>query len=292
MYVTELVVANTVNTMPEKTMKAFADHGEVQGDKVSGTEAEAQQVLDDLEAVGISYDDVVDVLEREGVEKFDASWAELVETVQTALDEAKAGEDSPGRGRLAQTSTTTPCERSPTRPNPLRDPQDRRLPRIAGPCVLVIFGVTGDLSTKKLMPAVYDLANRGLLPPGFALVGFARREWEHQDFAEVVHAAVKKNARTPFREEVWQQLSEGIRFVPGEIGNDESVAKLAETIADLDEARGTGGNHAFYLSIPPGLFQTVVDQLRSHGLAEQRESRWSRVVIEKPFGHDLASARS
>ena len=175
--------------------------------------------------------------------------------------------------------------------NPLRDPQDRRLPRIAGPCVLVIFGVTGDLSTKKLMPAVYDLANRGLLPPGFALVGFARREWEHQDFAEVVHAAVKKNARTPFREEVWQQLSEGIRFVPGEIGNDESVAKLAETIADLDEARGTGGNHAFYLSIPPGLFQTVVDQLRSHGLAEQRDSRWSRVVIEKPFGHDLASAQ-
>ena len=66
---------------------------------------------------------------------------------------------------------------SDSRPNPLRDPQDRRLPQIAGPCVLVIFGVTGDLATKKLMPAVYDLANRGLLPPGFALVGFARRDW-------------------------------------------------------------------------------------------------------------------
>jgi glucose-6-phosphate 1-dehydrogenase len=176
-------------------------------------------------------------------------------------------------------------------PNPLREPQDRRLPRIAGPCVLVIFGVTGDLSTKKLMPAVYDLANRGLLPPGFALVGFARRAWAHQDFAHVVHTAVKEHARTPFREEVWQQLSEGIRFVPGEIGNDESFSRLAETIFDLDEARGTGGNHAFYLSIPPGLFQTVVDQLRSHGLAEQHSGRWSRVVIEKPFGHDLASAR-
>jgi len=157
--------------------------------------------------------------------------------------------------------------------------------------VLVIFGVTGDLSSKKLMPAVYDLANRGLLPPGFALVGFARRDWAHQDFADVVHAAVKEHARTPFREEVWQQLSEGIRFVPGEIGDEESFSNLAETIADLDEARGTGGNHAFYLSIPPGLFQTVVDQLRSHGLAEQHPGRWSRVVIEKPFGHDLASAR-
>jgi glucose-6-phosphate 1-dehydrogenase len=176
-------------------------------------------------------------------------------------------------------------------PNLLRDPQDRRLPRIAGPCVLVIFGVTGDLSTKKLMPAVYDLANRGLLPPGFALVGYARRGWHHHDFARVVHDAVRQNARTPFREEVWRQLSEGIRFVPGEIGDDESFADLADTIDDLDEARGTGGNHAFYLSIPPGLFQTVVDQLRSHGLAEQQPGRWSRVVIEKPFGHDLASAR-
>jgi glucose-6-phosphate 1-dehydrogenase len=177
------------------------------------------------------------------------------------------------------------------RPNPLRDPQDRRLPRIAGPCVLVIFGVTGDLSSKKLMPAVYDLANRGLLPPGFALVGFARRDWAHPDFAKVVHDAVRQNARTPFREEVWQQLSEGIRFVPGEIGDDEAFDRLAETIADLDEARGTGGNHAFYLSIPPGLFQTVVNQLRSHGLAEERYGQWNRVVIEKPFGHDLASAR-
>ena len=77
------------------------------------------------------------------------------------------------------------------RSNPLRDAQDRRLPRIAGPCVLVIFGVTGDLSTKKVMPAVYDLANRGLLPPGFALVGFARRDWANQDFGQVVYEAVR-----------------------------------------------------------------------------------------------------
>ena len=100
--------------------------------------------------------------------------------------------------------------------NPLRDPRDRRLPRIAGPSGLVIFGVTGDLSRKKLMPAVYDLANRGLLPPGFSLVGFARRDWEDQDFAQVVHDAVREHARTPFREEVWQQLAEGMRFIPGD----------------------------------------------------------------------------
>ncbi len=175
--------------------------------------------------------------------------------------------------------------------NPLRDPRDRRLPRIAGPCVLVIFGVTGDLSMKKLMPAVYDLANRGLLPPGFALVGFGRRNWDNADFAGVVHDAAVKSARTPFREEVWQQLKEGIRFVSGEIGDWASFNRLAETIAELDKERGTGGNHAFYLSIQPGLFETVVGQLREHGLAEQEHDRWSRVVIEKPFGHDLASAQ-
>jgi transaldolase len=90
MYITELVVPNTVNTMPEKTMMAFADHGEVRGDMVTGTKAEAQQVMDDLERVGIDYDDVVDVLEKEGVEKFEASWHELVADVQGELDAAKA----------------------------------------------------------------------------------------------------------------------------------------------------------------------------------------------------------
>ena len=77
------------------------------------------------------------------------------------------------------------------RHNPLRDPRDKRLPRIAGPCGLVIFGVTGDLSRKKLMPAIYDLANRGLLPPGFALTGFARRDWDSEDFGKVVHDGMR-----------------------------------------------------------------------------------------------------
>ncbi len=175
--------------------------------------------------------------------------------------------------------------------NPLRDPQDRRLPRIAGPCGLVIFGVTGDLARKKLMPAVYDLANRGLLPPGFALVGFARRDWEHEDFERVVHDAVKEYARTPFREEVWKQLSEGFRFVPGELGDDASFERLRATIDDLDRERGTNGNHVFYLSVPPKFFSVTVRQLKKHGLADQSENHWRRVVVEKPFGHDLASAR-
>ncbi|MBT2524958.1 glucose-6-phosphate dehydrogenase [Streptomyces sp. ISL-99] len=175
--------------------------------------------------------------------------------------------------------------------NPLRDAQDRRLPRIAGPSGLVIFGVTGDLSRKKLMPAVYDLANRGLLPPGFSLIGFARRDWENEDFAQVVHDAVKEHARTPFREEVWQQLIQGMRFVQGDFDDDNAFETLKSTIAELDKAQGTGGNFAFYLSVPPKFFPAVVQQLKKHGLADQKEGSWRRAVIEKPFGHDLASAQ-
>lgn len=175
--------------------------------------------------------------------------------------------------------------------NPLRDERDKRLPRIAGPCGLVIFGVTGDLSRKKLMPAIYDLANRGLLPPGFALTGFARREWENEDFAQVVYDAVKEHARTPFRQEVWDRLAEGIRFVQGSFDDDEAFDRLAQTVRQLDDERGTGGNHAFYLSIPPAAFPVVCKQLARSGLAHQDGESWRRVVIEKPFGHDLESAR-
>ncbi|MFI9718877.1 glucose-6-phosphate dehydrogenase [Streptomyces sp. NPDC052396] len=178
-----------------------------------------------------------------------------------------------------------------TSSNPLRDPQDRRLPRIAGPSGLVIFGVTGDLSRKKLMPAVYDLANRGLLPPGFSLIGFARRDWEDEDFAEIVYNAVKQHARTPFREEVWQQLVQGCRFVQGDFGDDDAFETLKSTIDELDKAQGTGGNFAFYLSVPPKFFPTVVQQLKKHGLADQKEGAWRRAVIEKPFGHNLKSAQ-
>ena len=175
--------------------------------------------------------------------------------------------------------------------NPLRLPSDRRLNRIAGPSALIIFGVTGDLARKKLIPAVYDLANRGLLPPGFALVGFARRDWTREDFEQVVHDAVKASARTKFDEDVWRQLARGIRFVSGEFDDDHAFAQLKSTLDELDKTQGTMGNHAFYLSIPPKSFPQVTEQLRRSGLAEQKDGHWRRVVIEKPFGSDLASAR-
>ena len=181
--------------------------------------------------------------------------------------------------------------------NPLRDPRDRRIPRVAGPCIMVMFGVTGDLARKKLMPALYDLANRGLLPPGFSLVGFARRDWEDEDFAQITYEAVKEHARTPFRETVWKQLQEGVRFVPGEFTDEAAFDQLAACVKNLDEERGTGGNYAFYLSIPPKFFSTVIEQLKRSGLSDPGPAGpdgrrpWRRVVIEKPFGRDLETAR-
>src|SRR5579859_4512749 len=209
-----------------------------------------------------------------------------------------AGLASPQPHPAAAASTAgRPGAGTPEAANPLRDPRDRRIPRVAGPCVLVMFGVTGDLARKKLLPAIYDLANRGLLPPGFSLVGFARRAWEHEDFAQVTYEAVKEHARTPFRDTVWQQVSEGVRFVPGEFGDDSAFDRLAECVTRLDAERGTGGNYAFYLSIPPKSFPDVVRQLKRSGLSDPGERRddghqpWRRVVIEKPFGHDLATAK-
>ena len=140
------------------------------------------------------------------------------------------------------------------------------------------------------MPAVYDLANRGLLPPGFALVGFARRDWADQDFAQGRLRRRQGSTRAPRSdEEVWNQLAEGIRFVQGEFDDDDGVRPAAaRRSTSSTRERGTMGNHAFYLSIPPKAFPLVC---RAAGPLRpgrrQDGDQWRRVVIEKPFGHDL-----
>src|SRR3954463_16340150 len=176
-------------------------------------------------------------------------------------------------------------------PNPLRDPRDRRLPRVPQPCALVVFGITGDLARKKLLPAVYDLANRGLLPTNFALLGFARRDWGDTDFAELARDAARNAARTPWREEVWDQLASSVRFVQGSFDDDNAFDELAATLDEFEGSHGIGGNAAFYLSIPPAMFPVVLKQMQRTGMAESTADRWRRVVVEKPFGHDLPSSR-
>lgn len=174
--------------------------------------------------------------------------------------------------------------------NPLKDPLDRRLARIAGPSGLIIFGITGDLAQKKLLPAVYDLSNRGLLPPSFSLVGFGRREWTNQQFIELAKESVKNHARTGFSEKVWSQLAEGFRFVSGNFDDPQAFQRLKKSMDNLDKKRGTAGNHAFYFSIPPADFPKVAKQLSDSGLADASEGQFRRVVIEKPFGSNLETA--
>ncbi|WP_291313617.1 glucose-6-phosphate dehydrogenase [Corynebacterium sp. UBA2622] len=193
---------------------------------------------------------------------------------------------------MAQFDRTNPAPGTGPQPaNPLRPSDDTRLPRIAGPSGLVIFGVTGDLARKKLLPALYDLANRGLLPAGFTLVGFGRREWTDRDFRDYVRGAVEKRSRTRFNDNVWERLSEGMHFVQGAFGDDGAFDNLAGLLGEMDRTRGTAGNWAYYLSVPPDFFSAVIHQLDRSGMAEAGENQWRRVVIEKPFGHDAESAR-
>ena len=176
------------------------------------------------------------------------------------------------------------------RRNPLRDPRDRRLPRVPEPCALVVFGVTGDLARKKLIPAVYDLANRGLLPPGFVLLGFARRDWGDGDFESTGPQGGRRSTPgPPWRDEVWARLA-GQHQVRARARSTTTTrsTRWPTTLDELRDTHGIQGNAAFYLSIPPAAFPVVLKQMQRTGMADNEQSGgWRRVVVEKPFGHDL-----
>ncbi|HZC73953.1 MAG TPA: glucose-6-phosphate dehydrogenase [Jatrophihabitans sp.] len=176
--------------------------------------------------------------------------------------------------------------------NPLRDPSDRRLPRVPEPCALVIFGIGGDLSRKKLIPAVYDLANRGLLPTDFVVVGFSRSDWPGGgSFEALARKCARDGARTSWNEEVWRRLAANTVFIEGSFDDDNAFDELVKRMDELRESHGTRGNAAFYLSVPPSLFPAVLKQMQRTGLSDAAQAQgWRRVVVEKPFGHDLASA--
>jgi glucose-6-phosphate 1-dehydrogenase len=172
----------------------------------------------------------------------------------------------------------------PTVANPLRE--GLRLARTPEPATLVLFGGSGDLAARKLLPALYNLAVQRLLPASVAVVGAARRPSTDEAFRAELHAAVTEFSRTkPINEEVWASFARNMRFVatPDDAGYRALAARLAEVDAEL----GTNGNRLFYLATPPAAYAPIVRSIGAHGL---RGPGWSRVVIEKPFGHDLASA--
>jgi glucose-6-phosphate 1-dehydrogenase len=172
------------------------------------------------------------------------------------------------------------------RSNPLAEGLGLR--RRPDACALVIFGASGDLTRRKLLPALYSLAFRRLLPERFAVVGVARTEQTTRQFISSLRAGVKEHARDPYRADVWQSLAAGIRYVSTDFADDRGEDTVGDVLAELDRTRGTAGNRVYYLAVPPQAFETV---LREIGERRTREGGWTRVIVEKPFGHDLGSAR-
>jgi glucose-6-phosphate 1-dehydrogenase len=162
-----------------------------------------------------------------------------------------------------------------------------RLRRQPDPCALVIFGASGDLTHKKLLPALYSLAFRRLLPERFAVVGVARTEGDDDQFRADMKEAVQKYARDEFRDDVWKPLASAMRYVVTDFADDGGEDRVLQVLNELDEQFGIGGNHLFYLAVPPAAFETIVREL---GKRRGREG-WTRLIVEKPFGHDLESAR-
>jgi len=157
---------------------------------------------------------------------------------------------------------------------------------------MVIFGATGDLTRRKLVPALYNLARARLLPPGFAVVGFARRPYTHEQFRQEMRAAVDTFSRSrPVIPEVWDDFAQGLFYQQGEFADPQGYTALAGFLAQVDRGRGTRGNHIYYLATPPDHYEEIIHNLGKAGLASQGRAPWSRIIIEKPFGKDLETAR-
>ena len=177
-------------------------------------------------------------------------------------------------------------------PNPLR--AGLRSDSAADPCAVVIFGASGDLAHRKLVPALYNLAISGHLPAAFGIVGVSKSEMSHEQFARDMREAVGKFSRTkPVDPEVWQDFAAGMRYVPGSFEDPDTFARLRTELDELDRTRSTRGNRLYYFATPPSAFPVLLRQLSTAGLiTKPNDARHTRVVIEKPFGRDLASARA
>jgi len=190
--------------------------------------------------------------------------------------------------RLAREGRRKTAPRSTA--NPLRE--GLRLERVPDPAVLVLFGATGDLAHRKVVPALYQLWRTNLLPHEFVLVGIGRREYTDESYRAEIRAALGKYARVqPVDEEAWQSFAERVCYERLDFGDADGFDALAKRLDAFDKERGTRGNRLFYLATQPSAFGEIVAQLGRVGLDHERhDGGWRRVVIEKPIGHDLDSA--
>jgi glucose-6-phosphate 1-dehydrogenase len=198
------------------------------------------------------------------------------------------------------TSVVPPREAvsTPAQANPLRE--GLRHERIAEPCTMIICGATGDLTERKLAPALYNCFLDGFLPPEFTGVGFARRDWTDDQFRDHLLAGINKYSRNhPVKPEIWDSIAPTIEYHRGDFNDPTAYVELAKRLDRIDRDRGTAGNRLFYLAVPPSLYPEIVSHLNHAGLAASGDARvtgskrgWTRVIVEKPFGYDLESART
>src|SRR6476620_8704086 len=175
------------------------------------------------------------------------------------------------------------------RPNPLREGLSTR--SVPQPCAIVIFGATGDLTHRKLVPALYNIAADGEMPPAVAVIGFARRPKTDDEFRQEMEEATRKFSRQTVRDEIWDGFAKSLFYHQSEFGDEAGYEKLAERLDRLDKESGTRGNRLFYFAASPDQFETIVQNLKKAGLNKARDGSWARVILEKPFGTDLKSAR-
>ena len=176
---------------------------------------------------------------------------------------------------------------------PLRTPMQDPLQRVRrpDPLVLVIFGGTGDLARRKLMPAIWKLQMAGLLPDGFAIVGNSREELDDEGYRERMHAALEEFAQAPDAG-AWAAFSRRIVYVRGSTDDPSTFVTLGRRLEEMDREHGTAGNRLYYLALPPRIIEQTAEGLGRAGLVcHPDDPCWTRVIVEKPFGHDVASAR-
>lgn len=182
---------------------------------------------------------------------------------------------------MTQTAPLTP-------PNP----QDQQAARPADPCIMVVFGASGDLTGRKLIPAIYNLAHGHLLPKEFAMVGVAHDQLSEEDFRAKAHANMKKEAHAPEDCALCDSLVQRMSYISGDFQDPKLYENLAAKLAEIDKEHGTPGNYFFYLAVSPAFFLDIIKQLAASKLSCEEGRIWRRVVIEKPFGSDLESART
>ena len=158
------------------------------------------------------------------------------------------------------------------------------------PCVVVIFGASGDLASKKLLPALHNLMVEGLIPTETALLGTSRTAFTHDRFAADTRKDLEEHSRIKPTDESWKAFGSDIFYMAGDLNDPEHYAALKSSLEEIDERCGTGGNRLWYMATHPSFFSTVAEQLGKNGLLDTRG--WHRFVVEKPFGSDLESARA